>query len=74
MTMISRTTRIHVGPADEPLFSERGFSVEITDEAAGEFLLVGCNDTDAERGQIRISPSEWPELRDAIHTMIGECK
>lgn len=40
MTHTARVTRLHVLPEGEPLFDERGFSVEIDDEGGGEFVVV----------------------------------
>ena len=67
-----RVTRVHVAPEGEPIFCERGYSVEIDDEAAGEFVVVRSQcDGD---GKISIDPCGWPALREAIDTMIAECR
>ena len=65
-----RTTKLTITPAGEPIFSERGFTVEIDDEAAGEFIVVRENDA-VVTGGIRIDTAEWEELRTAIETLIG---
>lgn len=69
-----RVTRIHVVPEGQPIFSEQAFSVEIDDDAGGEFLVIYCNDEQCSNGQIRLNPEEWPCLRDAIDRMVKECK
>lgn len=74
MTTTTRVTRLHVAPEGEPIYTERAFTVEVEDEAGGEFLLIHCLDTSCKNGQLRIDPKEWPALRDAIERMIGECR
>jgi len=69
MTQSTRVTRLHVLPEGEPLFDERGFSVEIDDEAGGEFVVVSDCD-----GKIRLNAEEWPALREAIDRMVKECR
>lgn len=69
MTQTTRVTRLHVLPKGEPMFSERAFTVEIDDEAGGEFVVV----SDCE-GKIRLNAEEWPALRRAINQMVKECR
>lgn len=69
MTQTTRVTRLHVLPEGEPLFSEQAYTVEIDDEAGGEFVVV----SDCE-GKIRLNPEEWPALRRAINQMVKECR
>lgn len=69
MTQTTRVTRLHVLPEGEPLFSEQAFTVEIDDEAGGEFVVVSDCD-----GKIRLSPEEWPALCRAINQMVKECR
>jgi hypothetical protein len=70
--LVTRVTRLHVGPRGSTLMSERSWLVEVDDEGGGEFVTVaaqgGCV------SEIRIDPSEWPALRAAIDRMIGECR
>lgn len=73
MTHTTRTTRIHVLPEGAAIFDEGGFSVEIEDDAGGEFLIVQCLDSACEAGQIRLNPEEWPALRETIDRMAAEC-
>ena len=69
MTNTARVTRLHVLPEGEPLFSEQAFTVEIDDEAGGEFVVVH----DCE-GKIRLNAEEWPALCNAINQMVKECR
>lgn len=74
MTHEIRTTRLVVLPPGEPLFSEHATTVEIVDEAGGEFVVVEQNCPDhGWVGKVAITPEEWPVLRDAIHRMIADC-
>ena len=74
MTHQARITRLHLVPDGQPIFSEMAYSVEIDDEAAGEFVTLTSLEESCSPGQVRIDPSDWPALRDAIDRMIGECK
>lgn len=65
-----RTTEITITPAGEPIFSERGYTVKINDEGAGEFIVVREN-ADALNGAIRVDLEDWLELRDAIDQMVS---
>jgi len=70
MKYITRKLSVIVLPEGEPIYSERGTIVEIMDEAAGEFLAVKQCGIDNDRGEIRISPEEWPEIKEAIDLML----
>lgn len=71
----TRTTKIVVLPKGEPIFSESATSIEIVDDAAGEFLKL-----DQSRGDplyansFLIEPHEWPALRAEIDAMIKTCR
>lgn len=67
-----RVTRCHVMPKGDPLFSERASTVEIVDEAGGEFVRVTQQGDQTQT--ITIEPTEWPALRDTIERMIAECR
>ena len=71
-----RVTRCHVLPKGEPLFSEMAATVEIVDEAGGEYVLVKQQSTRPDSGEqtIAIERDEWPPLRDTIDRMIAECR
>jgi len=72
-TYRTRVTRLLVLPSGEPAFSEMATSVEIDDEAAGEFVVVEQHGR-SDLGKIAINPEEWPALRAAIDRMIQECE
>ena len=72
--MMGRITQITLVPEGEPIFSENAFVIEINDDAGGEFLSVKSHEEQCRDGEIRINPSEWPALRDAIDRMIKECR
>lgn len=52
-----RITTVTLTPPVEPIFSERGYTVSIDDEAAGEFIVVRENDA-AMNGGIRIDTAD----------------
>ena len=73
MNYETRTVKVSVVPKGEPIFHNGVTSIEIVDEASGEFLEVSqCNDSN--NGKIFIDPYEWPTLRAAIDKMIKECR
>lgn len=74
MKPITRTTRLHVLPEDQPLFSELATEVEINDEAGGEFVVVRQTYGKNGENEIRVDPEEWPEIKAAIDRMIAECR
>ena len=65
-------TRIVLTPAGEPIFHRRAWSIEIDDEAAGEYVRVRSMDDESQ--EIRIDASEWPALREAIDSMAARCR
>jgi len=69
----TRVTRIVVAPPNEPTFSEMATTVEIEDEAGGEFVEVSQHGA-PELGKIQISPEEWPALRAAINRLVRACR
>lgn len=70
----TRVTRVHVLPKGDQLFSELATIVELDDEAGGEFVIVRQQDDHETHQCIRISPEEWPAIRDAIDTAIKQCR
>lgn len=74
MTLTERMTQLTLAPEGEPIFSEQAFVIQIEDDAGGEYLSVQSNDEQCTNGQIRLSPEEWPALRDAIDRMVKECR
>lgn len=72
--MISRATQITVTPEGGALYDERATEVSIDDEAGGEFVVVRQHFPSNAEGEIRLDPSEWPEIRSAIDKMVEECR
>lgn len=68
----TRVTRLTVLPEGEPIFSERATSIEIDDEAAGEFVRVSQQGghTDAEKW-VLFDRAEWPAIKGAVDQMMG---
>lgn len=69
----TRTMSLLVVPHGEPAFSEMATTVEIEDEAAGEFVIVSQVGR-VDLGKIAINPEEWPALRAAINRMVRACE
>jgi hypothetical protein len=69
--MKARVTQIIVLPEDEPIFSERGYTITIRDEAAGEYIEI---EDHQEGSKVAINPEEWPAIRAAINRMVKECR
>jgi hypothetical protein len=61
-----RVTKVVVVPENAPIFDEQATSIEIDDDAAGEFIVI----SQAEGRSTRIEKDEWPFLRDAINEMM----
>ncbi len=68
-----RTTKLVVAPKGEEVYSDMCTFVEVTDEAAGEFVMVSQSGR-SDIGKIAISPEEWPAIKDAINRMILQCR
>ena len=69
--MKSRVTQIIVLPEDEPIFSERGYTITIKDESAGEYIEI---EDHQEESKVAINPEEWPAIRAAINKMVKKCR
>lgn len=70
----TRVTRLTVAPEGDAIFSEKATHIEIEDEAAGEFITIKQVNDCIERGEIQISPEEWPTLKAAIETILNEIR
>lgn len=68
----TRVTQIVVCPPGEPLFSDSATTVQIKDEAGGEFVEVSQDAPG--QGKVWINPEEWPTLRAAINRLIKQCR
>lgn len=71
---ISRRTRLSVLPPGEPLCSEKCTHISIVDEAVGEYLEISqqSGSVSVREQTIMIDPAEWPAIRQAVDTLIGE--
>lgn len=72
--METRTLKIALVPEGKPIFDESVTTIEIQDDAAGEYVEIQQINDDAKQGTIKIDPEEWPALRDAIQRMLDECR
>jgi hypothetical protein len=71
----TRITRLTVLPKGEPIFSEMATTIEIADEAAGEFVKVTSQTDNVDHHEsVLISPEEWPLVKDAIDKLIADCR
>lgn len=72
MKYISRITQVIVAPEGEPIFCERATVIQITDEAAGEFIEITQPGTQTrDHPEIRIDVDDWPEIKKAIDMMFN---
>jgi len=62
--MESRALKWFVGNPDDPIFSDNGYTIEIMDEAGGEFLGVTSNHEP--ESCLKIDKADWMELKAAI--------
>jgi hypothetical protein len=65
-----RITRLTVNKPGEPIFSRYATTVEIEDEAGGEYLVIRQNNEEAKAGEIAITPEEWPTIKEAIEQLL----
>lgn len=72
--METRTLKIALVPEGKPIFDESVTTIEIQDDAAGEYVEIQRINDDVKPGAIKIGPEEWPALRDAIQRMLDECR
>lgn len=60
-------------PEGEPLYSEQATTIEIEDEAAGEFIVISQDHNLPDlSGKIVVNPEEWPAIKSAIETMLKD--
>lgn len=69
-----RTIKAALMDKDSALFDHDVWTVEIDDEAGGEFIVVTSGQEDLDPGKILIDPEEWPQLRALIDRMVSECR
>lgn len=73
MKLTTRITQAFVLPEGQPLYSESATEISITDESAGEFVVISQAGRDG-MGKIAISPEEWPAIREQVDRMISDCR
>lgn len=71
MSYQTRTTRLTVNKAGEPIYSELATHIEIVDEAGGEFILLcQCNGHGKDGQRIAIDPGEeWEAIKAAVDSI-----
>jgi hypothetical protein len=70
--MAQRALKWLVGNPEDPIFHDEGYTVEIMDEAGGEFLGVTSNH---EPGScLKIDKSDWYDLKECIDLAFGAIK
>jgi hypothetical protein len=72
MKYMTLNTRMHLIPVGESLFCEAGFTVEIEDQAAGEYVVVRSQNPGD--GQISVDSESWPALKELIDKMVASCR
>lgn len=74
MTYITRQIKWIVLPEGEPVFCEQATTIEITDEAGGEFVLVSQQRDEPNAQTIKIDRDDWPLIRNAIEDAMSMCE
>ena len=74
MTYITRQIKWIVLPEGEPVFCEQATTIEITDEAGGEFVLVSQQRDEPNAQTIKIDRDDWPTIRGAIDAAMSMCE
>ena len=68
----TRITRLIVLPEGAPIFSDQATTIQIEDEAAGEYIEIEQSRMIEENGKIWIDPEEWPHIREAVESLLRE--
>lgn len=74
MTYITRPIKWIVLPEGEPVFCAQATTIEITDEAGGEFVLVSQQRDEPNAQTIKIDRDDWPLIRNAIEDAMSMCE
>jgi hypothetical protein len=69
----SRVIKVVVLPKNQPIFSELATTIEIDDEAAGEYVRI-CQPTRDDKGTVCFDGGEWEAIKVEVDRMIGECR
>ena len=71
----TRVTKVVVLPKGEPLFSEQATTIEIQDEAGGEFVKVSQEGGHTDYAKhICFSHQDWEAIKPEIDRMLTECR
>jgi hypothetical protein len=70
----TRTLKTIVLPKGKEIFCEEATTVEIKDEAAGEFVEVNQDYEGAGVGTIRFEETDWHAVSAEISRMISMCR
>jgi predicted lysophospholipase L1 biosynthesis ABC-type transport system permease subunit len=70
----SRVLKVGLMQPGQSIFSENVYTVEIDDEAAGEYVVVRQVNHDGPEERLSIDPRHWPALRAEIDRMVAECR
>lgn len=68
--LILRTTRMHIVPEGEPIFSELGYTIEIDDESGGEYIHLKDGSITEDKDGVKINPEDWPTVKDAVDRLV----
>lgn len=71
MTYETHTLSLIVLPKGEPIYSEKATIIQIEDNLEGPFIRLLQPNTGSDG--IEFDSSEWPEIADAVATMIIQC-
>lgn len=69
----SRVIKVIVLPKNQPIFTELATTIEIDDEAAGEYVRI-CQQHRDEKGAVCFDRGEWESIKIEVDRMIGECR
>jgi hypothetical protein len=70
----SRVLKVGLMRTGQSVFSDGVYTVEIDDQAGGEFVVVRQLTDTAAGEKLEIDPQQWPALRAEIDRMVAECR
>lgn len=72
----TRILSVVVLPEGEAIFCEEATTIEIVDDAAGEYIVVSQERPMGEHksGSIAFEPREWTQIRSAIDDMMAKLR
>jgi hypothetical protein len=62
-----------VAPKNQPIYSELATTIEIDDEAAGEYVRI-CQPYRNEEGTVWFCVEEWDIIKAEIDKMMSNCR